>query len=169
MIRQLAAAHESGSPLGSSNSVNHLTSVRRSPMVLKRCSKGNVPTAVVSLKVATNSVAPFSSPRQLKVPLSPFASMLVLQSKPGSGVSATFAALICALDSQVARSARAVCAQQVGWVIVTSGALDAAEADGVGLAPVPPSAPRKRTPKVTSAKTSAKATRLAWAARSAPV
>src|SRR5881396_1943884 len=129
MIRQLAAAHESGSPFGSSNSVNHFTSVRRSPMVLKRCSKGNVPTAVVSRRLATYSVAPFSRPRQLNVPLRPFASMLALHSKPGSGVSATFAALTCALDSQVARSARAVCAQHVGCVIVTSGALDDARED----------------------------------------
>ena len=45
MIRQLAAAHASGSPAGFSNSVNHFTSTRRSPIVLKGCSNGKVPTA----------------------------------------------------------------------------------------------------------------------------
>ena len=138
-------------------------------MVLKRCSKGNVPTAVVSRRLATYSVAPFSRPRQLNVPLRPFASMLALHSKPGSGVSATFAVLTCALDSHVARSARAVCVQHVAWVIVTSGARDAADAVGGGFPPGPPSTPRKRIPNVTSAKTRANATRPAWAARSAPV
>src|SRR5438132_8661261 len=149
MVRQLAAAHESGSPFGSSNSVNHFTSVRRSPMVLKRCSKGNVPTAVVSRRLATYSVAPFSRPRQLNVPLRPFASMLALHSKPGSGVSVTFAALTCAFDSHDAKSARAVWVQHVAWVIVTSGARETAVADGLGPAPGPASPPRKSTAKTT--------------------
>src|SRR5207247_5882612 len=95
--------------------------------------------------------------------------MLALHSKPGSGVSATFAALTCALDSHVARSARAVCVQHVAWVIVTSGARDAAGAVGGGFPPRPPSTPRKRIPNVTRAKTRANATRPAWAAPSAPV
>src|SRR5947207_13935562 len=94
--------------------------------------------------------------------------MPAVHSKPGSGVSATFAALTCALDSHVARSARAVCVQHVGCAIVTSGALDDADALGLGFAPVPPSAPRKRTPNATSEKTSAKATRPARAPRPAP-
>src|SRR5438094_9627464 len=104
----------------------------------------------------------------MTVPLRPFASMLALHSKPGSGVSATFAALTCALDSHVARSARAVCVQHVGWVIVTAGARDAADAVGVGFLPGPASPPRKRIPNATSAKTRPNRKRPLWAAAPRP-
>src|SRR5467141_3289004 len=95
--------------------------------------------------------------------------MLALQSKPGSGVTVTFAALTCALDSHVARSNRAVWVQQVAWTIVTSGALETAVAVGVELAPGPAPPPRKRTPNTTRAKTNANATRPPCALRSALV
>src|SRR5207302_10173006 len=101
MIRQLAAAHASGSATGSSNSVNHFTSASLSPIVLNLCSIGKLPATVVTTSRATYSVAPLSSPAQLTVPLSDVVSSVASQPNPGSGVTVTLAELTRTLDCQV--------------------------------------------------------------------
>src|SRR5438132_3280180 len=121
MIRQLAAAHESGSPVGSSNSVNHFTPESVSPIVLKGWSNGNAPAVVVTESFARYSVAPRRSPAHPTVPLSPEGSTVASQGKPGSGVTVTFALSTFVDDCQVTRKKRAVCAQQVSWTNVTTG------------------------------------------------
>ena len=70
-IRQLAAAHARGSPDGFSNSVNHCTPVSLSAIVVNLWSILNVPSIVVSARVATYSVAPRSRPAQPNDPFRP--------------------------------------------------------------------------------------------------
>src|SRR5256885_6696327 len=89
--------------------------------------------------------------------------------KPGSGASATFAAVIFSLAVHAARMYRAVWVQQVSCVNVTSGGLELGVAVGAPLAPTPtgPAPPRpSRNPPTTNAKTNAIATRLICPMRS---
>src|SRR6266508_5485277 len=133
MIRELAAAHASGSPFGSSNSVNHCTPSRRSPIVRNLWSIGNFPAAVVTTSRATWSVAPFRKPAHPNVPFTPDGSTVAAQSNGGAGSSATVAALTLSVDVHCAFRKRAACLQHVSWAIFTSGARAVVEAVGVAL------------------------------------
>src|SRR3989441_279081 len=101
-IRQLAAAHARGSPDGFSNSVNHCTPVSLSAIVVNLWSILNVPSIVVSARVATYSVAPRSRPAQPNDPLRPPEETCAAHANPGSGTSETAARSTFALDSHPA-------------------------------------------------------------------
>src|SRR5439155_616888 len=101
-------------------------------------------------------------------PFVPVASTDDSHGKPGSGATATFAAVIFSLAVHAARMYRAVWVQQVSCVNVTSGGFEFGVALAPGDAPMPPGTaarPKTKLP-IANAKTSAIATRVICPIRS---
>src|SRR5437762_13179141 len=95
-------------------------------------------------------------------PFVPVASSDDSHGKPGSGATATFAAVIFSLAVHAARLYRAVCVQQVSCVNVTAGGFEFGVALAPDDAPMPPGTaarPQTKLP-IANAKTSAIATKI---------